>query len=287
MVAAAAAAGAEGSGPEPVIEKDQMGPIGRVDEAGMQRLAKGLPPRVITTFELSAGVYSGWLTYGSDECEEGSCHRNTPQVGITLDFQCPLTPAAIVCPADPQGALFFRDKDGAIQQVITTKDCCVVSFRKGAVMVKRYNTCDCRTGPDGLMTPLPDAECQALSEILDVTEKPGGELRVFEVRITERGSTKLTVIEFTERDAISQTLHHRYSGAKRDPGELATRSFFQRTIWPEGPGYRQVRKNEQATPGGDMVVTEHVIESWRVAKDGTRTKVETTEPAPSNDIHPR
>lgn len=277
LVMGMAATRADGPGGQPVIEKSTVNDAAPLDAADLQRMAAGMPPRVRSMLTLSAELCSGWFICICPKCGDHA-NRGVPRLRLLTDCQTPFTVAEVVKPFEAQGARFVRGTDGAIVQAATTKDCSFVSSAKGVITVERYHTPDCRTDADGRMQPLPDAVRQSRVEIRELTDGPGKGLRSFEVKGTEEpGGEFLMTMEHRERKGQSQVVTTMFRGHETKPEAMVSRGFLQRVTWPEGPGYRQIRKVEAADPDGEMKVTEHVVESWHVAPDGSRKLVEKQE----------
>lgn len=269
-----AAVWADESGGQPVIEKANVNLVRPLDAADLKRMAAGMPPRVVSIYSTSSEPWSGWFTFACESCPDTNRHRNLSRLQFLTSCQSPFTVAAVVHPEEPQGGRFARGADGGIQQLTTTKDCSLVSTEKGAIIVERYHTMDCRTQADGLMVPLPDAIRQARFEIRELTAGPGKDHRTFEIIGTEAAGNSVMTAEHSERKGQVQLFTLLYRGHEAKPEALVHRGMLQRVVWPEGPGYRQIRKEESAGPDGPLKVTQHAIESWRVAPDGTRKMVE-------------
>ena len=290
LIVGTAAAWADEPGGQPVIEKPNVSFVGPLDASDLKRMAAGMPPKVVSIYSTSSEPWSGWFTFACDSCSAANRHRNLSRLCLVTSCQSPFTVAAVVQPEDPQGGRFSRGADGAIQQLSTTKDCSLVSTAKGAIIVERYHTMDCRTQANGLMVPLPDAVRQARFEIRDLTADPGKDHRKFEIIGTEKAGDSLMTAEHSERKGQVQLVTQLYRGRAAKPEALFKRGMLQRVLWPEGPGYRQIRKEENAGPDGELKVILHVIESWQVAPDGTRKMVEKQElvapEKPANDNPP-
>lgn len=259
------------------IENPAFSAMTPLDAADMKRLAGGMPPQVVSSFSVSFEPWSAWFGYSCPDCAPGTIHRGSPRLMMRTAFGTPFTAAAIIQTNDGQGCGVLRGPDGAIIHLTTMKDTSLVTVDKGRIRVDRYRAYDCAAGADGTMRPLPDAVRQGRYEIREIKDGVTEGMRLFEVKGTDRNGELRMTTEYRERKGQTQLLTEVYQTREDNREVLVGRGFLQRVFWQEGPGYRQIRKEEQATPGGAMKVVEHVIESWRVEPDGSRKVVEKQE----------
>ncbi|MEI6674335.1 MAG: hypothetical protein WCO57_04065 [Verrucomicrobiota bacterium] len=259
-----------------VIEQPNTAPAPPLGAEDMQRLAAGKPPRVFSKTGPGGNWNDGFVRYRCGNCVY--VHSSTPELQVCFRQQTPFTIAALVGLSENQGVRVLRGPDGAIQQAATAVTCCFVSSKDKLIMIERYRALDCKVAADGSMEVLPGAVCMGRLEVREISATATPQTRTFESRYIcpEQGPQvlNLLVTELVETEARTQALFCSYAGDKTVPKAMVQRELLQRVGLKDGAGYRQIIKNEKPNSAGVMELVHHVIETWRVEKDGSRSMVD-------------
>jgi len=259
-----------------VIEQSRVDLTPPLSAEEMQRLAAGTPPRVRACRIIFADAYPGFFTYRCADCGGTTCHRTSPSVQFNFTQNAKFSVAGLVSPTEAEGMRVLRGPDGVIQQMANMKECYFFSQAKEVIVVERYFAFDCETTPDGWMKPLAGAACQTRFEARELAPDPARGIRSFQCQVFSENQGNMTCLEeFQDTKGRVQVVGHNYKGDKIDPETLESQDSLQRVFWKEGPGYRQIVKQEVRSPDGTLQLIEHTITSWRVDKDGSRKLVET------------
>ena len=257
-----------------VIEPSCVDDTSKPFDAGeMQRLAAGMPPRLMSVCTVSFHEEPGFFTY---RCRKDGNHHSNASFQFKFTQQAKFSVAGLFLPKEAEGMRVLRGPDGGIQQVVTMKNCFFISQDKDLIASERYLAYDCETTPEGWMKVLPGAVCASRSELREQAPDPAKGIRTFEIKVLgEKKGTLIFVLEFQETKGRVQVASHNYGGDKPSPENLTSQGTLQRVFWKEGPGYRQITKNEVREPDGTLRITEHTITNWRVDKQGYRHLVDT------------
>ncbi|MEI6674333.1 MAG: hypothetical protein WCO57_04055 [Verrucomicrobiota bacterium] len=255
-----------------------------LDAEEMQRMAAGIPPQIMMIYPLSSSNDPGFFSYRCGSCGGKSGHHNRALIQFIITQHAKFSVAGLLLPKEALGMRVLRGADGGIQQVATMKDCYFTSQDNDVIVTERYFVSDCETTAEGRMQLLPGAVCVSRCEVREWAADPAKGIRTFEMKLSGKAEKPATYVrEFQETKGRVQITDFNYNGDKPSPENLTSRGTLQRVFWNEGPGYRQIDKDEVRMPDGTWLITQHSITSWRVDKEGRRHLVDTQElEAPPN-----
>lgn len=246
-----------------------------------ERYQQGKLPRIVTIFPSESSIFaSGFVDYlekGNENNERlNNWHRTAPKVALISSLDGKISLAANLRLRSALGMRLVRGEDEKILQACTLTDVYFFSEEKSKITVERYLERDCTTNQDGLMAPRPGIKWKFREEFWENPKEHTSHSRVIycKYQYSDGSPDKNFVVTISESAGRSENSFEIYRGKPGIPENLVERNMMQRVMWPEGPGYRQIKKIEVAKENGPGIkLKTHVMESWRVDKTGFRTLV--------------
>jgi len=270
-----------------VIEQGHLDVTAPLDAEELQRFAQGIPPRVRYFPWISFDAWPGFFVFRCGECGGTYFHSSAAYLEFRFSQNLKFSVADLIVPGEAQGLRVVRGPDGAIQEAETMKNVYFIHQDKDVIVTERYMAFDCETSAEGRMKTLPGAVCRSRCEVRELAPDVAKGIRRFQTLVLGEQQGTLTMVdEFQETKGRVQLMCRNYKGDQVSPEHLTVQTSLQRVFWKDGPGYRQISKNEVRQADGSLQLTEHTITSWRVAKDGSRKLVDTqklVEP-PESDV---
>ena len=264
-----------------VIETLLQEPSAPLSALDFKRFKEGKLPRFQSALPLigvtQAGHARNRCHSSEPEKQKVYWHRSNPRIKLLVYSDSKISLDKVVKFDGCFGMRILRGPDGKLRQASTITDAFFFKEEGARITVDRYRAMDCETTRDGSMVVRDGAKRQFRTE---VWENPGERTEkswVFRSRQQPSNGKphRIIVTTFTETAALSEIVGFTYEGMTEEPGNLTEFNSIQRVPWPEGPGYRQIIKQERLKPGQGMLLVTNVVESWKVGEDGTRTRVKT------------
>jgi len=249
----------------------------------LERFKQGKQPRIVQSIFTESSTfrpgYVGYFIEHGDEIADRYAWINTrARLSLKSSIDSEISLAASVGIQCALGMRVVRDGEGGVIQATTLPDVFFFSEAKSKVTVVRYLARDCSPNREGLMVPLPGAKWQYKQELWEDLGARTPQSRVIHCRqqYADGAPDQTSVTTHSESEGRLESLNETYRGDPKDPGNIIQRSLLQRVKWPDGPGYRQIRKMEYLDrPRGGPRVVRHTVECWKVDDSGVRTMVKT------------
>jgi hypothetical protein len=246
----------------------------------IKNLAAGIPPNTKSFTNVSRHSEGGLASSLCASCTSG--HRTTSSLRMEVSYERDFSVVSSVLPVNAEGMRIVRGRDGGIEQAASAMDGFFVTSGKDWIAIEQYHLFDCVVGENGKLKVAPGASFAGRCEVRLVRTEAAKKSKTFEMKkfypLRTKEKCELIVVDLSQAKGRSQVVLHTYVGAEpvAAPEALLNHMTMQRIIWPEGPGYRQIHiASEKNMQTGELGITSHKVESWRVEKTGRRVLVST------------
>lgn len=253
--------------------KDELQPFrGKV----LERFKQGFPPPISTFYWQDAGgFYEGF-----EADEKGKMVPRWSDSFVKFQWSYPMQPLKDSPPmvGGTEGLRVLRNEAGEICQ-LQSGQFVVIIERMGSGWKVTYWAAGDTVPTPGLpqsRTPISGKSplnIRVLEEVAHDSQTGVHEVVDRRESFDGRYSNEISHHIYRNNDRESVSLTERYNGKEMVPANLESRIEWVRTRIPDSNHYRQTIRQEIIRKG-KATLTKHVTETWSVADDGSRSKVE-------------